>query len=306
MDSIDLIRFLEEFLGVPKQSWSTTDGWYSFDCPKCREDYGDFGKHNLEVNIYEQYCHCWKCGYSGKLYNLTKDFAQHGKIQELSKIVKNLLIPNTYKKNFITLPDEFIPITTTTDNKFTKYLLSRGIPCEKAVSLNIGYCDDGQYGDSVVFPSYDKNRNFNGFVTRNVQKSEHIIRKQDHATFIFNEHLINWESNLFITEGVFDSLSMYNCSPLLGKFISNYFCKRIAQSNLSSVTFLMDNDVREEELMRDAKKLALYWKSGDIWICKTILKDLNKTFVEQGQQGILECLNHKKRYKPSNDYEYEC
>ena len=96
-------ELVENVLGSPRRE---TDGWMEYCCPYCALEKGveSDGKYNLAVNYGEDmktkpFFHCWRCGTSGKLSKLIKDF---GNRSDLSKYctdkLKSLYQINEFRK----------------------------------------------------------------------------------------------------------------------------------------------------------------------------------------------------------------
>ena len=85
---------------------------------------------------------------------------------------------------------------------------------------------------SIIVPSYGVNGNVTYFVSRTYDKRQKVKYdnpKHDKGSIIFNEGLINWDSVVFLVEGVFDMIRLPNSIPLLGKDISELLFKKLSK-----------------------------------------------------------------------------
>ncbi|VAW29304.1 hypothetical protein MNBD_BACTEROID06-1416, partial [hydrothermal vent metagenome] len=209
------------------------------NCPRCQELDGlsnPDGKYNLEINTEKRVFRCWKCDspkFSGSLGRLIKIF---GNTTDYALYKDYAAMFNDYDEvdddkdfGFVELPPEFIlfsDMDTKDDLHLEAYnymVLQRQIEYPILLKFRIGFCFDGKYAGRIVIPSYDQHGDLNYFVSRSYrnQKPPYMNPKADKDVIIFNEGLINWDSLVFIVEGVFDMLTIYNSIPLLGKTLSN-------------------------------------------------------------------------------------
>ncbi len=218
-----LVELLTDVLGEPKQHYESK-GQISFDCPVCAEEKGlesGDGKGNLEINYIRHVYKCWACGEThgthgplGKLFD--------GYATKQQKKVYNLIKPEELqlqdkKKVRLRLPEGF---TTFKDSnprfiphiEAYKYLQSRGINDEMIEKYSIGYTVQGEFAYRVIIPSFDKDGILNYFVGRAwvnkkmKYKNPASVPKDE---IIFNEKLIDWDEDIFLVEGAFDSFFIF-------------------------------------------------------------------------------------------------
>jgi DNA primase len=65
---------------------------------------------------------------------------------------------------------------------------------------------------------------------------------------IFNEHLINWEKDIFLVEGVFDGFFLENSIPMLGKKISSLLFETLYNKAKSDIIICTDGDAWQDGL----------------------------------------------------------
>ncbi len=230
------------------------------NCPRCQEKEDSSipdGKFNLEINTAKRIFHCWKCDqpkFSGSLdrliriygtkfdYDLYKDYGGgefHYDTEDEDEIV------------FVDLPTEFISFKNMNEfdslhTEAYKYLLlERQISKEIMYKYKLGFCVEGKYEGRIIVPSYDKNGTLNYFLARAFRrgmKPPYLNPKQDKDKIIFNEGLINWDSTIYIVEGVFEMFSLpVNTVPMLGKTISKAMFMKLNEKK-PQVVVLLDPD----------------------------------------------------------------
>lgn len=289
-----IIDILEEVFGDYKLH-NDYKGQISFDCPVCSYEIkgleqGD-GKGNLEINYKSKVYKCWSCAEShethGSVYQLIKKYGSKKQIKKFE-----LLMPEEsgfdrkqYKK--IYLPKEFIPFSSVSSGlKMTihykqaiNYLKSRNINDQMIERYNIGFCYSGLYENRIIIPSYDINNNLNYFIARSYLTKTKIKYKNPEAQkekIIFNEHLIDWNKNIYIVEGVFDSIFIENSIPMLGKFMSELLFDKIYENAKENVIIILDPDAKD-----DAEKLYHKLNCGKLMgRVFTVMLDGNKDIAD--------------------------
>lgn len=251
-----LVELLSDFLGDPKQHYESK-GQISFDCPVCAEekglDEGD-GKGNLEINYIRHVYKCWACGEThgthGPLGKLFDDYAT-----KQQKKVYNLIKPEEFKqeekkRNRLRLPEGFITFKDSNPRfiphiEAYKYLQSRGITDEMIEKYKIGYTVTGEFAYRIIIPSYDKDGNLNYFVGRAwvskkmKYKNPASVPKDE---IIFNEHLIDWEKDIYLVEGAFDSFFLDNPLVMLGKKMSKLIFETLYTKANGNIIICVDGD----------------------------------------------------------------
>jgi len=237
------------------------------NCPLCQEREGLIepdGKFNLEINTEKGVFRCWKCedpsfsGTIGKLirrfgsridYELYKSFA--GRFQD------TFVFDDDEEFIPIFLPPKFISFTDFDENdpdhiEAYKYIVvDRQLKFETVLKYNIGFCLEGKYRKRIIIPSYDINGNVNYFVGRNYDryaenKPPYDNPKHGKKALIFNERFINYDSVVFLVEGVFDMFTLPNAIPLLGKELNEAIFYRLKQRK-PYLVIALDPDARKNE-----------------------------------------------------------
>ena len=136
-------------------------------------------KPKLQINTKTQKWHCWISNQGGhNLFQLFKKLkASREQFDELADIVgkpRQSLSSNRdkVKENIVKLPKEFKPLWNSKDGIIKRhamnYLKKRGITMGDVIRYNIGYCEDGVYGNRIIIPSYNSDGELNYFVGRDI------------------------------------------------------------------------------------------------------------------------------------------
>lgn len=281
----EIVEILIDILGEYKYH-NERAGQIAFSCPVCSYeikglDYLD-GKGNLEVNYIQGVYKCWSCAEThdthGSLHKLIK---KYGSRRQLKKF--ELLMPETEfeieKKIYhrVKLPKEYISFKDVSNGlKLThhykrayNYLKERNVTDEMIERFHIGFCYEGKYANRIIIPSYDAEGIVNYFVARSYETRPY--RKYDNPEaekqlIIFNEYLIDWNKDVYIVEGPFDSIFLINAIPMLGKVMSDLLFDKLYE-NAKKIIIVLDGDA-----YKDAEKLYYKLNGGrlfnKIWITK--------------------------------------
>jgi DNA primase len=256
-----LVELLRDVLGDEKQHYESK-AQISFDCPVCAQekglDGGD-GKGNLEINYLRHVYKCWACG---EIYGthgpLGKLFDKFGtkKQKKLYELVKpeelkqeeakkpKLRFPEGYTK-FKDSNPIFIP-----HREALNYLRSRGITDEIIEKYNVGYTVKGDFAYRVIVPSFNSEGQLNYFIARawTNKKMKYKNPSAEKDQIIFNESLIDWEKDVYLVEGVFDSFFLDNSIPMLGKVMSKLLFETLYTKSNGNIIICTDGDAWENGL----------------------------------------------------------
>jgi len=259
-DEVDvLVELLTEFLGDPHQHYESK-GQISFDCPVCAEekglDSGD-GKGNLEINYGRHVYKCWACsethGTHGPLGKLFDQYATKGQ-----KKVYNLIKPEELKQEDVIRPKLRLPegFTTFKDSnprfiphiEAYRYLTSRGVTDEMIEKYNIGYTVNGDFAYRIIIPSYNLDGQLNYFVARSwvPKKMKYKNPSVPKDEIIFNEGRIDWDKDIFLCEGAFDSFFLDNSIVMLGKKMSKLLFETLYAKANKNIIICCDGDAFED------------------------------------------------------------
>ena len=254
-----LVDLLSEFLGDPHQHYESK-GQISFDCPFCAEgkglDSGD-GKGNLEINYGRHVYKCWACsethGTHGPLGKLFDQYATKGQ-----KKVYNLIKPEELKQEDVRRPKLRLPegFTTFKDSnprfiphiEAYRYLTLRGVTDEMIEKYNIGYTVNGDFAYRIIIPSYNLDGQLNYFVARSwvPKKMKYKNPSVPKDEIIFNEGRIDWDKDIFLCEGAFDSFFLDNSIVMLGKKMSKLLFETLYAKANKNIIICCDGDAFED------------------------------------------------------------
>ena len=261
-DEVDvLIELLEDVLGDHKQHYGSK-GQISFDCPVCAEEKGletGDGKGHLEINYSRHVYKCWACSETNGTHGpLGKLFDKYGTKKQ--KKVYELIKPEELKKEEVWRPKLRLPegFTKFSDSnpifiphrEAMNYLTSRGITNEIIERFGIGYTVKGDFAFRIVVPSYNKEGQLNYFVARawankKMKYKNPAVPKDE---IIFNESLINWEKDVYLVEGAFDSFFLENSIVMLGKVMSKLLFETLYNNAKGNIIICTDGDAWENGL----------------------------------------------------------
>ncbi len=312
-----VIDILENVLGEPKKHYENKSQ-ISFNCPVCSYDIkgldeGD-GKGNLEVNYEYNVYKCWACSEThnthGTLYKLIRKYGSKNDLKQYKLVRPDFVKPKqekeVEKKVIDGLPKNFISLTEESEceeyKKAIEYLTKRNIGKDIIQKYNIGYCGYGEYGGRIIFPSYDMYGDINYFLGRSYNKYSKLKYKNPDISkteIIFNEQKINWDSNIYLVEGVFDHIVVPNSIPLLGKVLSDNLFKKLLKYSESKIIVLLDSDAYMDSI-KIYKKLNSTKLYGRVLLVRLPngfdISDINQRL---GKEGVLKVLMSANKIKES-------
>lgn len=250
-----LVDLVDRALGPSKK---TSSGNRAYHCPFCNHH-----KPKLEINFLKNKkgnnpWHCWVCDTKGlRLPALFKKAKIHNEyLKELYTLVK----PDSTVKEVdlpqskVVLPKEYTFLLDA-KNILAKhaavYLKKRGITKSDIIKYNIGYCEEGDYANRIVIPSYNENGDLNYFTARAFKEGvwPHYKNPATSRDIIPFENMINWELPLILCEGPFDAIAIKrNVIPLLGKNIQSSLMQKIVSSKVKKIYIALDQDAIKQAL----------------------------------------------------------
>ena len=321
IESSLLLDIIQEILGHPRKE-NRTKGQFSFDCPVCSAEkdmpQGD-GKGNFEVNVSKGVYHCWSCGGThnthGSIGKLITKFGRKEHKKKLKQLGIQLDdIKSSKKKEIqevreIHLPEEYIPFEGTNPNTLPykeawNYLTKqRNLPPDIIYKYKMGYTVQGEYGYRIIVPSYDKDGKLNYFTGRTWlphKKPKYKNPDLPREEVIFNEQLVNWDSTIYIVEGPFDHIVVYNSIPMLGKDLHPKLYDSLMKKANSWVVVLLDDDAwdRAKQIYSQLNVSRL---RGKVKIIK--MKDgydISQVNEEFGREGVIDVLRSSVKLKESS------
>jgi len=315
-----LLDIITEILGNPRKE-NPTKGQYSFDCPVCSAEKdmpeGD-GKGNFELNLNKNAYHCWACGGThnthGSIGKLITKFGRKEHKNKVKKLGINLSDTKSTVKvvkelREIQLPEEFIPFEGTNPNSLPykeawNYLTKqRNLTQDIIFKHKMGYTTEGEYASRIIVPSYDKDNKLNYFTGRawsSRKKPKYKNPDLPREEVIFNEKLINWDSTIYIVEGPFDHIVVYNSIPMLGKDLHPKLFDSLMKKSNSWVVVLLDDDAWDR-----AKQIYSQLNVGRLYNKVKIIKmkygyDISQVNEEFGRDGVIDVLKSSFKLKESS------
>lgn len=332
---------LTSFLGESKQGgYSSSLTQYQFNCPYCAEEEGaPDNKYNLEVSFAIMKFHCWKDNMAGSLSRLIKRFGGKQLLKEYYELIKSLKASKLYEfyeegavvadKEPLKLPKTYqkVNLKTCRDKRLVEYLKKRKIDQWTINKFKIGYTrwdgEDKSWANRVIIPSYDEFGTLNFFVGRDFISERKKKDKTDVSSpwntydrpkykncdadkkeIVFQEGLIDVDSDITLVEGALDCIYGPNTISMLGKTLSRdcELFKFLANRANAKVIICLDNDTKEVETLKICRMLNETRLSGRIWyIQMDKYKDFGEAFEKDGVKGITECLRKAIKYDQDND-----
>jgi len=249
-----LVELLERVLGKSKK---TTGDNYAFYSP-----FTNHYKPKLEINIKttsdgDNPWHCWISDEKGKtIRSLFKKLnVSHQIWDEYSSIFKNVNkrytlqsdVQSTYTPP-LQLPGGFLPLWESRKSPIylhaINYILNRGIRPGDIVKYNMGYCEDGEYSNRIIIPSYDSEGVLNYFVSRAIYDGPMKYKNPKASKDVIGfELFVNWKEPIILCEGVFDAITIRrNAIPLFGKTIPPKLESKLVSKGVSKVYVCLDSD----------------------------------------------------------------
>jgi DNA primase len=256
-----LVELLSDVLGEPHNHYESK-AQISFDCPVCAAEKGlenGDGKGNLEINYSRHVYKCWACGETlGTHGPLGKLFDKFGtkKQKKVYELIKPEELKQEEKKRvWLKLPEGF---TTFKDSnprfiphiEAYNYLKNRGVTDEIIEKFKIGYTVKGDFAYRIIVPSYDLESQLNYFVARSWinKKMKYKNPTAQKDEIIFNEGLLDWDKDIYLVEGVFDSFFLENPLVMLGKKMSKLVFENLYRRANGNIIVCCDGDAWEDGL----------------------------------------------------------
>ena len=310
----------QEFHSIIQNVFGEVNGYLQSEqiqvnCPHCQERDGlnhPDGKFNLEINTAKRMFRCWKCDepkFSGSLGRLIRTIGNNVDY-EIYKSYAGIFQDyefNEDEKEYIQvkLPIEMIlfsqmKIENSDHFEAYNYLVNeRKISRDIIIKYRLGFCITGKYANRIIIPSYDKNGEVNYFVSRYYGNDQKIRKKMpylnpqaDKDIIIFNEGLINWDSVVYLVEGVFDMLSFpINIVPMLGKTLSTTMFMKLKELK-PDVVILLDPDayINSVELFYTLHTIYVGCEERVKIIKLPTKEDLDELRKNQGIDEVIKCL----------------
>jgi len=250
------LKILQQVLG---KAYRNSDE-HLFFCPYCKHP-----KRKLSVNVEKNVFKCWVCDTRGRdLRRIVRKFGtfkQKDRWDELTNRVDINDFSNIFAdlepspaEEIAELPAAFKSLANKAVSisalPAIRYLNGRGISKNDILYWKIGYCDSGEYENRIIVPSFNYDGRPNYFVARSFVKYQTRYKNPPVSKDVcFNELYVDWDSDLVITEGIFDAIKAGpNSIPLLGSTMredSKLFQKIIKHD--TPIYLALDADAAKKE-----------------------------------------------------------
>jgi len=273
-----------------------------FACPYCKHH-----KKKLSINIEKNLYKCWICESTGRdIRRLVRRFGDFNQLQEWDKLTNRIninefddLFAETATKRMdsqlIALPSGFISLNNETSLSATpalNYLKKRGILDKDTLYWKMGYCMDGRYANRIIIPSFDDNGDLNYFVARSfVSNLCKYLNPPVSKDVVFNELYLEWDTDLIITEGIFDAIiAGPNAVPLLGSTLrpnSKLFIKIVQNDTPVFLALDPDADKKEKRIIKLFLTYGLEVYKIDISGYQDVSDMGREEFLKRKQNAVL-------------------
>ena len=296
MSETKKLDILRDILG----SFTRSGNEYLFKCPYCNHH-----KKKLSINLTKNKMKCWICDRAGSTQRIVKrlgSFIQQQQWQELTGVIevtefeKIILEQNNpveaEEESLVELPEEFESLcnknASLIHSQAMGYLSKRGIDKADILRWKIGHCPSGQYEGRIIVPSFNMEGKTNYFIARSYNKDwRKYMNPPESKNIIFNELMVDWDSDIVLTEGVFDAIKIENSIPILGSTLgegSKLFQQIIKHDPAVYMALDPDAETKEYHMIESLLKYGI-----------EIYKIAIKPFKDAGEMSKEEFLERKKK-----------
>ena len=324
----NIYNILVSFLGDSKQGYYSKDVvQYQFNCPCCADEKGvsSDGKFNLECNFALGKYHCWSCGEThgtkGKISRLIKKWGGESLARAYFEEIKTIKSSQLYKldafddieiifeETDLKLPKTFtkINLSKCRNKKLKEYLIKRRITQDIIDKFNIGYTtwdeEKPSLRNRIIIPSYDSIGELNYWVGRDFtgcdKRMKYMNADCDKKQIIFNESLINWDADIFLCEGIIDSIVIPNGIPLMGKQLlsDSVLFQTLYKKANANIIITLDADTE----IKETKRIYSLLNNGRLrnkikYIRLDKYKDFGEIHEMFGKKGIIQTLTYSNKF----------
>lgn len=323
-----IYNILVEFLGESKQGgYDSQITQFQFNCPLCAERNGGIpdGKYNLEINMERQKFLCWKDmdtdDMKGNISSLIKKFGTPSLYNKYKEEIFNLKRLKLYdinlysgitfesQESFIMLPNTFtkLNLSTCNDKRLIEYCNKRKIDQNIINKFNIGYTTwdekDKSWANRLIIPSYDSFGDLNYFVGRdftdNPKKTKYKNCSNDKKQIVFQESLIDTDSDVILVEGAIDCIYFPNTISLLGKTLTKdcelYNLLYNKCNGKIIIAIDADTDINETKRIYNILNIG-HLKNKIYYIRLNKFKDFGELYEKFEKKGIIKAVHSAKHF----------
>lgn len=329
-EAYELKKILDSFLGDSKQELN--DSYQlEYPCPRCHEMHGsgEDKKFNLSVSLSKGKFQCWKCSQyddemKGSIFKLFKLYGSDALANQYKETLRALRSSRDYQISFSdedfsigkseendeskSLPKNYRRFTENgrNDKRALEYLTKRGIGWDIINEYSIGYTvyDETlkKISSRIIIPSFDSAHQINYWTGRDYleldKRQKYFNPQAQRKSIIFNEDKIQWDADITLCEGPFDSIVIPNSIPLLGKVLKPSFkiYQDIYKKANANINIFLDGDAVDDAIKiydmlnhgRLKDKIRLVEVKPEL--------DPSKIYELYGKKGIIEALRGAKKH----------
>jgi DNA primase len=301
-----LANILTEMFGFPRKS-SPNIIEVEHNCPKC--DTGR-NKFNLAINLEKKVFQCWACGYRGRIRKLIYDYGSVYHQERYKQIVQFSSRSRLLERDLtVTIDEEKLSLGSFKSLKVKwkeslhyraaiNYLKSRCVTEDMINDWDICYAEEGKYKNRIIIPSKTITGKIEYFIARAFYDATLPKYKNPRVPkdeIIFGEKFIDWKKPVIITEGIFDSMVVYNSVPVMGTNLKNN--KKLLKKLIRNETIIylaFDKDAIKK--VRIAAKYLSSFGLGVYIIKHKEYNDLAEAFQKSGKQHIINLLREAQPF----------
>lgn len=312
-------------MGESKNGMSDS-GQLQFGCPKCIEEKGpnEAHKYNLEVNLFKMVYKCWSCNdadgsMTGNLARLIKKYGNAQLYDAYKRELDGLIKAQLYDINaynyaldkedvLIKLPKTFckIDLDLCSDPRVLNYLSKRKITQDIIDKFNLGYTSwnepDKGWRNRIIIPSYDEYGDLNYITGRDFTGKAYNKYKNCDANkmdIVFQESLIDFDSDIILCEGAMDCLYPLNTIAMLGKVLKKEYklYKTLMTRANANIIICLDNDTAIGETKKIYNLLNTGRLKGKIlYIRMDSIHDIGDLYEKYGRRGIVSAIRSARQF----------
>ena len=267
-----------------KESLKKSRDGYFILCPFHNEKTPSF-----LVNTHRNLFFCHGCKVGGDAISFVMEYKKMDFIQAMEEIASIYNYELDLNKNDMMKELDEKTERLLSNKEAMNYLKERSINIEIIKKFNIGF-DKGR----IYLPIF-RNKTHIGYTARTIKddRPKYLHSKGlDRKNLLYGyRHILDNVDNIFITEGVFDTISLtkpnYNAVAVLGAGLSEIQCKMI-ESKTESVILCFDNDEAGRKATMKAMDLLLRHTLLDIYVLTPTGKDIDEMIQEGKANDLLD------------------
>ena len=172
-----------------------------------------------------------------------------------------------------------------------EYLQKRRVDGDMIKKHQIGYTEEGPRKYRIIIPSFNKNGEVNYYEARSylpwVKPAYHKPDAEEvpKSSIIFNASNINFDLPVYMVEGPFDMLPLYNVVALLGKEMPDILLAKLVKHKTKVILCLDDDALKDSVNIYN----RLTECGIDVYFVE-IKDDIAKFYEKNGKEALIEVL----------------